>query len=300
MMRIAYLMLVHKNPQLQKRAVETLTSDHSAFFIHIDRKADIRQFSSISGDNIFFAEHRIPVYWGEFSQVEATMLLVRQALASCVNYDYLVFSTGSDYPIRSGRYIQKFFEENRGSEFISLVRIPAPGYPLSKINRLRYPSSKPIRRFALRTLAKLGLAQRDYRKHIGSVVAYAGHGSWALSGSACQYIVEEMTLKPYLEVYFRTTFTSDEMFFHTILGNSPFRPRIRRSLVYVDWSAPGRHPALLTERHVRSFETLDKVSVEDEWGCGEMLFARKFSDENLELLDRVDEMIRRKEGRSDA
>ena len=52
---------------------------------------------------------------------------------------------------------------------MSMVKMPAPGYPLSKINTVRFTSDKPLRRFASRALAKLGLAQRDYRKHLGGL-----------------------------------------------------------------------------------------------------------------------------------
>ena len=111
MMKIAYLMLVHRNPRLLKRAIGMLSSEDCAFFIHIDRKANIREFSGIDGDNVFFSGQRIPVYWGEFSQVEATMLLIRQALVGYPAYDYFVLLHGSDYPLRSSRYIQRFLEE---------------------------------------------------------------------------------------------------------------------------------------------------------------------------------------------
>lgn len=52
---------------------------------------------------------------------------------------------------------------------------------------------------------------------------------------------------------------------------------------------------MLNEDHVRFFEAQEKVWIEDEWGSGEMLFALKFSDDRLDLIDRLDEMIKRKE-----
>jgi hypothetical protein len=97
------------------------------------------------------------------------MLLVRQALGSSANYDYFIFLQGSTYPLRSGGYIQRFLEKNRDWEFVNLVKMPAPGYPLSKINTLRYPSDMPVRRVAARALAKLGLAQWDYRKYLNGL-----------------------------------------------------------------------------------------------------------------------------------
>ena len=182
-MKIAYLMLVHRNPRLLERAIGTLSSEDCAFFIHIDRKANIREFSGIGGGSTFLSEQRMPVYWGEFSQVEATIRLIRQALGCSAKYDYFVLLQGSDYPLRSSRYIQRFLEKNRGCEFMSVVKMPVPGYPLSKINKLRYPSDKPVRRFASRALAKLGLAQRDYRKYLGKLEAYSGYACWALLGT---------------------------------------------------------------------------------------------------------------------
>jgi len=297
-MKIAYLMLVHKNPRLAERALATLSSEGCGFFVHIDRKADLQEFSGLAADNVFLTDQRIPVYWGEYSQVEATMLLMRQALESSAKYDYFVFLQGSDYPLRSSRYIEKFFEENKGWEFVSLVKMPARGYPLSKINKLRYPSDKPILRIASKTLGKVGLAQRDYQMYLGKLDAYAGDACWALSREACEYIVAYMERHPQVERYFRSTFTSDEMLVHTILGNSPFRDRVKRSLFYRDWPLSARdHPVMLDDAHVRLFEAQEEVWVEDQFGAGEALFARKFSDDNLDLLDRIDAMIKRKEER---
>jgi hypothetical protein len=290
-------MLFHKDPQLLSRAIKMLSSADCGFFVHIDAKSDFRQFSMITLDNVIFCDKRVPVHWGEFSQIEATMLLLHKALVSSANYDYFVFLQGSTYPLRSGVYIQRFLKQNRGLEFMNAVKMPAPGYPLSKINTLRYPSDKPLRRFSARALAKLGMAQRDYRKYLPGIEAYSGHACWALSRDASTFVTGFVTSNPHFVEYFRNTFAPDESFFQTILGNSPFRVNIRKNLVYADWSAsPGDHPAMLNDEHMRLFEAREKVWVEDEWGAGEMLFARKLSDDRLDLLERIDEIIK---GRQD-
>jgi hypothetical protein len=295
-MKIAYLMQVHNNPQLQKRAIEMLSSDDSGFFIHVDAKSDIRQFSGIEGEHVTFVEPRIPVYWGEYSIIEGTMRLIRRALDCPQGYDYFVFMQGSDYPLRGSKYIQRFFAENRGSEFLSLVKMPTAGYPLSRFEAFRYPSSKPVLRFATRALGRLGLARRDYRKHLVGLDAYGGDASWSLSREACRYILEFVIQNPSVEAYFQNTFSApDEWFFHTILGNSPLRSRCRSNMFYRDYPPILHHPALLTEKHVQFFESQERIRVEDEWGPREILFARKFSDQTLHVIDRIDEMIRRKE-----
>jgi hypothetical protein len=294
-MKIAYLMLVHRNPILLERAVEVLSADEqSAFFVHVDLKSDIGEFSVRLKRSVAMVEPRIAVYWAEFSQVEATMLLIRCALKQSPESEYFILMQGSDYPLRDGIYIRRFFEENYGTEFISMVKMPAPGFPLSKINKFVYPSDKRIRRFLARAMGKLGLAERDYTKYLGGLEAYAGDACWALSRNACEHIIEFSEANPHFEAYFRNAFTSDEVFFHTILGNSAFRARVGRGLLFRDWPSPGNHPEMLNEAHLNFFEAQDEILVHDQFGSGEALFARKFGDGDLRLLDRMDAMIAKK------
>jgi Core-2/I-Branching enzyme len=296
-MKIAYLILAHRNPRLIKKAVECLSCDDVSFFIHIDAKVDISQFASIRGENAFFIDKRIAVYWGEFSQTEAIFLLIQEALAAPQRYDYLVLLSGSDFPLRSGRYVRSFFEKHQGHEFITMFKLPVPGMPISRINTLRFPSTRPIFRFVFRALAKVGLARRDYRKALGNLQPYSGHTWWALSRESCEYVMDFRQKHFKVTEFFKNVFASDEMLIHTILGNSPFRSRIRRHLVYEDWpvESPRSHPKMITAKHIDSFESQDEVAAPDVHGPGEMLFARKFSDDDLHLVERLEQMIRKKD-----
>jgi hypothetical protein len=294
-MKIAYLILAHRNPRLIKKAVEILDCEDATFFIHIDAKFALNPFDSIRGRNVFFIEKRLPVHWAEFSQTETIFLLIRQALAVPQRHDYFVLLSGSDFPLRSGLYIRNFLELNQGREFITMVKLPAPGMPVSRINTLRFPSTRPILRFVFRALAKVGLAQRDYRKYLGSLEPYSGHTWWALSREACQYIIEFTQRHQELAKFFENTHASDETFIHTILGNSPFKSQIRRHLVYEDWHSPAAHPEMINAKHLEFFESQNEVFPQDLHGPGELLFARKFSDDDLHLVERIAEMIDKKE-----
>src|SRR6266567_2069482 len=140
-MHIAYLVFAYKNPQLLRRLIRTLSSEDCSFFVHIDKKSNLDEFEMIKneGSNVLFSEERIPSYWAEFSGVQAILLLIRQALKAPREYDYFVLLSGSEYPIKSAQYIQKFLEANRGVEFMSIVKMPneEAGKPLSRINTLR-------------------------------------------------------------------------------------------------------------------------------------------------------------------
>jgi hypothetical protein len=304
-MKIAYLYFAYKNPNLMKRTMSRLTGADCSFFVHIDGKIDIDRFAALRGETVFFTRQRITVHWAEFSGVEAILLLLREALSAPGRFDYFVLMSGSEYPLRSRDYIWKFFQENRGWEFITMSKISAPGDPLLRMNTVRYPSTRPMLRFASRVLAKVGLARRDYRKRLGYLEPYSGITWWALSREACEYIVKFNESDRVLNRFLESTFAPEEIYIHTVLGNSPFKYKIRRNLLYEDWSSREHvrsfrarwHslPAMISEEHCKFFEDTGPVCVQDLHGSGELLFARKFSDENLALVDRMDEMIKVKE-----
>lgn len=296
-MKIAYLILAHANPKLIERAIGRLSSDDCGFFVHIDRKSRMEEFSRIQGGNIFFMEPRLPVFWGDFSQVEAILLLLRQGLQQAGSYDRFVLLSGSDYPLRSAQYINDFFEEHHRQEFISGVKVPneAAGKPLSRINKFVVSPRRPLRRSVVRALGKLGLTERDYRKHLGNLEPYAGSEWWALTREASQYALQFVDRHPEVTDFFRNVCAADEAFFQTILANSEFHSRMRRNLVYDDWSARASSPAMIGEDHIGFFESHEKVELDDVYGHGEALFARKFCDGQIELAQKVDHMISRKE-----
>lgn len=291
-MKIAYLIFGYKNPKLMRRTIAHLSSENCAFFIHIDSKSNMHDFAAIRGENIFFTE-RIPVYWAEFSGVRAILILIRNALSDIQHFERLVLLSGSEYPLRSGEYIHSFFESNRKTEFINIVKMPnlEAGKPISRITTIRHPLRHPVRRFVFRTLAEAGLAQRNHRKHLRDLEPFGGNTWWALTREACEYILDFEQRYPHLTKYFEQVFSPEEYFIHTILGNSRFMAGQQRSLIYEDWSAKTGHPAMIKENHISFFEAQKKVWVNDVFGSGELLFARKFSDENLGLLERIDKMI---------
>ncbi|HEY1580387.1 MAG TPA: beta-1,6-N-acetylglucosaminyltransferase [Terracidiphilus sp.] len=296
-MKVAYLVFAYRNPLLLGRAIRKLSSKDSAFFIHIDQKSDIAEFAEIQGENVFFSPERIPVYWGEFSGVEAISLLLRQAMASPRHFDYFVLLSGSEYPLRSATYIETYLEEHRGAEFISLVKVPARGKPLSRITTRRPQSNQPARRLLFRTLAKAGLATRNHEKYLGNLEPYAGNTWWALSREACREILQVIEKNGDFVKFFRDVFAPEEAFFHTIVGNSSLRGCAVGNLVFEDWSEQGARPKIIDEPHFASWMVQNEVKLQDVFGDREALFARKFSDTNLKLLDAVDRMIEAKEHR---
>ena len=306
-MKIAYLILAHHRPAHLHKLVTALSSHSSDIFIHLDKKSNADDFSSITGDNIHFIPDRVAIFWGDYSQVEAILILIKAAFASSNAFDRFVLLSGVDYPLRSTAYIEAFFANHHDKEYISSVAMlrHTGGKPTSRLTTYIFrPAHSKISRIVRyeaigRWLSLIGkrLYQRDYKAHLGGLTPYGGGTWWALSHAACDYILNFISRETQFVTFYKNTLCPDEMFFQTILGNSVFSTKIVKNLTYTDWSGgESPHPADLTEKHLALFGTMVPFVVTDAmYGIGENLFARKFPDGSDNLVSQLEHQIKEKE-----
>jgi hypothetical protein len=291
-MSIAYLIATHDSPNQTRRLIGALSSETARFFIHVDAKANLQAFSSIQGSAVHFIKNRVRVYWGDFSQVRASLNLIEAALAWPQRCQRLVLLSGSDFPLRSSGYIERFFAANTAKEFINSVPIPsaAAKKPLSRITEYRVQRAAPAPiRLLQKGLLRCGLMPRtrDYRACFGSLTPFGGSSWWALSRPACEHILAFVARNPSIVQFFHNTFCPDEAIFQTILNNSELRTRIVKNVTFADWSGGGGSPAFLSEKHLELFGSGPFVTRDDVYGSGEMLFARKFRDGDAGLVEKL-------------
>ena len=291
-MKIAYLILAHNTPKHLQRLITALSSSSSCFFIHLDKKSDVDAFLGIDGDNIHFAETPIPVFWGDFSQVEAILVLLRAAFADRCCFDRFVLLSGADYPLRTAFYIETFFENNQSKEFMDLIAMPSDiaGKPISRLTTYKLRAGgRTVSKVMRKVLMAAGALpkRRDYKTYLRDLAPYGGSSWWAISREACDFILTFVHKNIEVVTFFKNTHCPDECFFHTILGNSPLRSRIVRSLTYADWRAGKSSPAFINEEHLAFFQSTSSFAADGVLGGGEMLFARKFTDESGDLVARI-------------
>jgi Core-2/I-Branching enzyme len=294
-MNIAYLILAHNNPGHLARLTQALATENSAIFIHIDKKADIRPFLELAGENVHFTSKRVPVYWGDYSQIEAILTLIDTAMAGSQRYDYLVLLSGSDYPLRTAAQLEAHFVKYRGSEFINMVAMPseAASKPLSRLTdyKPRHGLTAILAAQGRRVLVKAGIISRtrDYKTCFGALTPYAGSEWWALTHDACAYIQNFVARNRRIMKFFVNTSCPDEMVFQTILGNSPFKDKVRRNLTYTDWGRGGHSPSNIEMRHIELIRSEKVMMANDIYGQGELIFVRKVADP--EIVDQLQQFV---------
>lgn len=300
-MSIAYLILAHNNPCHFRQLLCALASPTSEFFVHIDKKTKVDFTHELSADVVHFVTNRIEVHWGDFSLVEATLALINQALHNPRNFDRIVLLSGADYPVRSASYIETFFKTYCDTEFINVVKMPseAAGKPLYRLTLYWHNANETLIKSATRRLlCKLRLIprERNFKKALSGLTPYAGSQWWALTRGACEYIEQFCSANPKIVNFFRNTLVPDEMFFQTVIGNSPFKEKLRRNLTFTDWSAGGPNPALLSDEHVDTFASATCFGPDRFYGDGEILFARKFSDKRQDVVASITRLVQERDG----
>ncbi|NLE24733.1 MAG: beta-1,6-N-acetylglucosaminyltransferase [Clostridiaceae bacterium] len=296
-MKTAYLILTHDNPKHFHRLTNALSSMSSTCFVHVDKKTSIRDYDNGATSSVYFLQERVKVYRGHFSHIVAILLMIEKALEHPNRYGRFVLISGTDYPLRSQEYIRRFFEENPKTEFMNITKMPnnSVGKPLSRLYGYNPTPTRP--RFYLEIIIRAILKRlhiiprtRDYQKALGELVPYAGDEWWALTRGACEYIHNFVDKNPKLLNFYKHTRVPDEMFFQTILGNSPFMHNIARNVTYTDWSDRTGSPAWITEEHLKAYRT-KMLYADDTFGKGELLFARKFRDESEDIVKKINEYI---------
>ena len=140
-MKIAYIILCHKNAKQINMMIDALNDKENTFFIHLDKKSNIENLIKM-GSNIHILpeDKRIDIKWGNISMIKATKNLLQAVFNSKEKYDYVWLLSGQDFPLKKQSEIKKYLEENRGKNFIEVIDQSDLTYNrLLKRNELYYP-----------------------------------------------------------------------------------------------------------------------------------------------------------------
>lgn len=269
-MKIAYLILVHKEFELLSRTVKALSHPDIDIFIHVDRKTNIELEElneKLDNDNVYFLDGRIEINWGGFSILYAQLKLLSAAIAKD-KYDYISFISGQDYPLKTNEYILDYLTTHNGKEFLEFSKLPCPHWMGNGgthrfeyywlVDEMGYDKSAIFYRQQLSDGAKV-------RNMPSSLIPHGGSNWFTITKSCANYINSFIKQNPYFVHFFKMVVHPEEIFFHTIILNSAFGNNCTNdNLRFIDWDSPGPKPKLLKEADM------------DRFMFSEHHFARKF------------------------
>lgn len=277
-MRHAYLILAHNEPHALERLITAIDDARNDIFVHIDKKADISLFRfSTKRSRLTFLSERIDCRWGDFSLVEAELLLLKAARAQG-DYACLHLLSGVDMAVKSQDEIHDACAAQPDTLFIGYAQ-NATAAELQWRSQHRFPFARRfrsqdlfVRLFRRAVVALQSVA--GYRRYRGEV--RKGSQWWSITAAFADYVLSR---EDEIRKHFRGTYCPDEMVFQTLCWNSPFRANLFRTddefagcRRFIKWQDGELLPL--------SAADAEQMRLSDRW------FARKVSG------DVVDEMYR--------
>ncbi|HCB3649262.1 TPA: core-2/I-branching enzyme, partial [Klebsiella pneumoniae] len=109
-MKKVFGVVCHKVTNPLVYTVNYLSSfDENEVLIHVDANSKIEDFLFLSSKNVIFVKNRVKIKWGGYSQVAATIELLKTASANCFDYFFLI--SGDDLPCKTNKDINDFLNE---------------------------------------------------------------------------------------------------------------------------------------------------------------------------------------------
>ena len=277
--RHAYLIAAHDNDYVVKRLLGLLDDPRNDIFIHVDKRAknfDVASLSSCCRESMIEVIPRRRVFWGHFSQIDATLDLFREAIRGSHDYYHLI--SGADLPIKTQDEIHAFFASHQGKEFVGF----APDYnrewvsavhPLQRFVRIDNRLARRVVKIARNFLCALQRrAGYDHTKHF-DIEIRKGSDWYSITHELAEYLLENEKL---IRRLLRWARSPTEFYMQTLVWNSDFRSRVfclddeyKGSARLIDWKRG--IPYVFTSADLEELLSSDRM------------FARKF----LAAKDRI-------------
>lgn len=218
-MKLAYLIMVHKNLDQFKRLFMAIYVETNTYIIHVDKKSDIDFYTEIEAFvGKFKNTHmmkRFNCRWGGYSMVQIELDAMKIALDIDLAWQYFINLSGQCFPLTSQNKIMEFLSTAGESNFIDIFD------PLNN-GRWRDP---------LYRVTDIHIEFRDRvfhtplkRKFMKDTHWYAGSQWFMVTREFCKYAVSGETRK--FRNFFRFAHIPDESFFQTVIMNSNFREKV--------------------------------------------------------------------------
>lgn len=292
-MKQAFLICAYNYPQYLEQLIDSLNSERSNIYVHIDRKHEcefvntVQKYKDVSNVK-FFSVFRNN-YCG-IGIVRSAAFLISESL-KCPENQYFHFISGQDILVRPLNGLLDFFETNRDKNHLRYFELPYNKWTgHGGLDRIRYyylndnlncHESHKLNYCLGRLFFKLQKLFGLRRKPLPFAKMYGGSAWWSLNRDALTVLDNYFAVEDNWK-YIKHTYIPDEFIFHTVLCNSDVAPSIvNDTFRYIDWTQLRiSHPKTL------QIEDLDKIIGS---GC---FFARKVEPVlSRELIEECKKMI---------
>jgi hypothetical protein len=248
MAKIAFLLMVHKDPARVIRQANALTTHGDTVAIHVDGRmprADFRKIrDGVANNPSVTLARRTKCGWGEWSLVQASLNLIHAARSAFTGITHYFLISGDCMPTKSRGYIDAFVSQDRdvieAHDFFETDWIRTG----LKRDRLVYRHwvNERKRKWLFYRLLELQRRFGWSRPLPKGIRICIGSQWWCLRASTIDAILTLLRRRRDLIRFFRTTWIPDETFFQTlanhVTGQDQLSMHPPTTLLFSDYGMP--------------------------------------------------------------
>lgn len=305
-MKISYLIQSHTNPEQIYRLIEIIRkSSHDANILLS------HDFSNCNLDTLALQKSGVQVLAGkggrgDFMVIQAYLNAIKWLTDHQINYDWLVYLSGQDYPIKPISEIEDFLAKTSYDGFLESFDVFSTAshwsihegksrylFKYQKINTISKLPAGIKKIFApikivnyLQPLLRINLAYDMLGIRVPSIfnnqfICYGGSFFTTLSRKCVEYLYQFCQSHPEIVEFYKKVCVADESFIQTILINSRLFNLSNDNKRYFDFSQTSNgRPKILT---ANDYDSIIQSQAH---------FARKFDiHKDSKILDILDEKI---------
>jgi len=286
-MKHAYLIMAHNEFDVLQKLIDVIDDKRNDIYVHID--ARVKKLPNIhcrqSNLQMLKGNARVRVYWATSSQIEAELSLFRQAYYRG-KYSYYHLISGVHLPLKSQGFLHEFYDSCYDKQVLHLMQNTPREATDLKLRRYHFF----VRLFRNKHtwICRVGLFISNvllfFQKRLGIFRPqglYAKSENWvSITEKAVAHLLENA---PQILREYRFTFCGDEYFVASEFIRNPKKFSIRdtQNMLLTDFVGP-------SPRCYRNEDFEYLVS-------SECLFARKFSSQHIDIVNRITDYIANKD-----
>ena len=248
MAKIAFLMMVHKDPDRVVRHALALASHGDKVAIHVDQRAgdDLhRQIAEgVAGNPAIVLAKRVKCGWGEWSLVQATLNLITAARGAFEGISHYYLISGDCLPTKPRDYFDAYLNDQTDivevNDFYASdwIKVGIKEERLTYRHWFNERKRKQLFYKSLNWQRRLGLSRRTPK----GLDIRIGSQWWCLRASTIEKVMAFLKRRKDVSRFFRTTWIPDETFFQTLVAHLVPEEEIRShpptTLLFSDYGMP--------------------------------------------------------------
>lgn len=306
-MKHCVAILAHKAVPQLKWLVELLLEQDALVMVHADAKSRSEIHKVLLEHENIIIDKSIDVRRAHYSLIEASLALMRSSLVH--TYDYFHLISGDDLPLRPLRSLSAFLAENEYN-YINYNSFPLKDseikntdlFPSSKIRRDHIPISNymhysmkygpglyesyqftanPFVKWISKRFGKYRTFWKVYhtvlKRKVPKRQFFIGSAWFSVQKKMIEHFVNTTEQDHHFYTYFKHVAYPDEIYFHTLALNSPWKNTVINSdLRYINW-----------DRLVNGGPSILNSELIDEMRESNGFFARKWEVVSKVEFDKV-------------